>query len=77
MRLSRRDLILVLALSAAPDLARAEGAAPEKPADHAPGKPARLRTRYGEAHDFELINLPEDGLLIRLTIPFRVADKPA
>jgi sensor histidine kinase YesM len=36
---------------------------------------ARLRTLYGEAHRFELGNRPEGGLRVRLTIPFRTAEK--
>lgn len=34
---------------------------------------ARLRTLYGDAHDFELQSVPEGGLLVRLTLPFRTA----
>ena len=36
---------------------------------------ARLRTLYREAHRFELGNRPEGGLRVRLTIPFRTAEK--
>ena len=32
---------------------------------------ARLRTLYGDAHDFELHTEPGHGLRVRLTIPFR------
>ena len=38
---------------------------------------ARLRTLYGEAHQFELANRPEGGLRVRLTIPFRTAEPAA
>ena len=32
---------------------------------------ARLKELYGAAHRFEFQNLPEGGLLVRITIPFR------
>jgi two-component system LytT family sensor kinase len=32
---------------------------------------ARLRQLYGEAHQFELVNAPEGGLEVHLSIPFR------
>ena len=35
----------------------------------------RMRTLYGEAHQFELGNRPEGGLRVRLTIPFRRAEQ--
>jgi len=37
----------------------------------------RLRTLYGEAHGFELRQSPEGGLLVRLTIPIRIASEPS
>jgi two-component system LytT family sensor kinase len=33
---------------------------------------ARLRTLYGDAHDFELRTTEQGGLLVRMVIPFRV-----
>jgi two-component system LytT family sensor kinase len=36
---------------------------------------ARLRTLHGQAHSFELYNLPAGGLRVRLSIPFRKAHK--
>jgi signal transduction histidine kinase len=33
---------------------------------------ARLRQLYGSAHRFELINRPEGGLEVALSLPFRV-----
>jgi two-component system, LytTR family, sensor kinase len=38
---------------------------------------ARLRTLYGEAHGFELRDAPGGGLLVRMMIPFRLADPRA
>ena len=35
---------------------------------------ARLRTLYGDAHSFELRQIPGSGLLVRLTIPIRLAN---
>lgn len=35
---------------------------------------ARLRTLYGEAHNFELSNRPEGGLRVRVTIPFQISE---
>jgi sensor histidine kinase YesM len=35
---------------------------------------ARLRTLYGDAHEFELRSTAEGGLLVRLVIPFRTED---
>jgi len=32
---------------------------------------ARLRSLYGEAHDFELCDAPGSGLLVRLTLPYQ------
>ena len=37
---------------------------------------ARLRTLYGDAHNFEFCNPPEGGLLVRVTIPFRSDSQP-
>lgn len=37
----------------------------------------RLRTLYGGAHNFELRQSSEGGLLVRLTIPFRTTNKHA
>ncbi|MFO1511802.1 MAG: histidine kinase [Verrucomicrobiota bacterium] len=37
----------------------------------------RLRTLYGDAHDFELGRAPESGLVVRLTIPFRTKSNPS
>ena len=35
---------------------------------------ARLKTFYGEEHEFTLANAPEGGTLVRLVIPFRPAN---
>jgi two-component system LytT family sensor kinase len=53
------------------------GLRPDEPAEEGVGLSntrARLRTRYGEAHGFELRTAPGGGLLVRLSIPFRLAD---
>jgi signal transduction histidine kinase len=70
---------------------RADGTLTLEVSDNGPGLPSRepinegvglsntrtrLRTLYGEAHSFELRQSPEGGLLVRLTIPFRTANKP-